>query len=407
MQELNIDFHIHSKYSGGTSSDMLLPAIAEGAKGKGLDVMGTGDATHPIWLAHMEKHLTESHGEFTLDGSPTKFLLTSEVEDKNRVHQLIIFPSFDSVHQFISEIESSSVNIASDGRPNVSLSGEELIDLTNDCDALLGPCHAFTPWTSLYKSFDSLGACYGENLRYVKFLELGLSADTDIADRISELKNLTFMTNSDAHSPWPFRLGREFNRVRCKDASFSEVKKAIERKDGRKFTLNVGLNPSEGKYHETACTRCYMKFRPQDAELLKRRCPECGGIIKRGVKERAHQLSDQEVIHPEHRPPYVFIVPLAEIISIARGVSTLQSKKVQSEWTAMVERFGSEIDILLELPFEELSKHDTKIAKMIIDFREGRVSYDAGGGGKYGRPVFGKKVKENFYDSSQKTISQY
>jgi len=415
MNEFNADFHIHSKYSGGCSKDMTAPNIAKGADEKGLDIIATGDATHPRWLAHLEDTLAPAgEGVFSYKGSLAKFLITAEVEDKDRVHQLILFPSFDSVKQFVSEIRSSSQNLNSDGRPNVSMGGAELVDLTNDCDALLGPCHAFTPWTAVYKSFDSLADCYGDNLRYVKFLELGLSADSDMADTIPELANLTFMTNSDAHSPWPHRLGREFNRVSCKELTFKEVRQAIERKGGRGFSLNVGLNPREGKYHETACTRCYKKFRVADAEHLKRRCPECRGIIKRGVKERVGLLAkihneDREpvMVHPDHRPPYEYIVPLAEVIAMSRGVQSPFSVRVQRDWKDMVERFGTEISILLDAPIADLRAYDQKVGDIIAAFRAGKILYDAGGGGRYGRPLFNKPLKEDFYDSTQKTLAEY
>lgn len=408
MIEINADFHIHSKYSGGTSDDMTIPNLAKGGEGKGLDIIGTGDATHPGWLKHLVENLKGSDGLYSYKGSKSKFLVTAEVEDKNRVHHLLLFPGLDSAERFRGEIKSNSVDIEKEGRPHVSLSGEELIDLANDCDALLGPCHAFTPWTSLYKEFDSIKACYGDNVRYVKFLELGLSADSDMADRIPELKDLTFMSNSDAHSPWPHRIGREFNRLLVKDLSFDEIRKAIERKGGRMFTLNAGLNPKEGKYHETACTRCYMKFKVEDALRLKRRCPECKGIIKIGAKQRVEELAKgNKADHPKHRPPYIYTVPLAEVIGLARGVSTLQSARIQSEWRKMIERFGPEIKILIDKDIKCLKKYDEKIGGIIEAFRAGKMEYESGGGGKYGKPLWNKPLKEEFYDCSQKCLSQF
>lgn len=409
MQEFNVDFHIHSKYSGGVSGDMLIPKIAEQAELKGLDVVGTGDGTHPLWMKHLERYLTsDNDGVYSTERYKIKFILTTEVEDANRVHHLILFPSFDSLKQFKDQIKGSSVDIERDGRPHVRMSGEELVDLTNDCDALIGPCHAFTPWTAIYKEFDSLRGCYGENIRYVKFVELGLSADTNMADRISELRNLTFMTNSDAHSPWPHRLGREFNRVSCKELSFKEIKKAIVRQDDRKFVLNVGLSPKEGKYHETACTRCYLKFKVEDAERLKRRCPECGGLIKRGVKERVSELSDLGAEkHPAHRPPYTHIVPLAEVIAMARGITSVFGVKVQTEWKKMIDTLGTEIEILVDLDVDEIKKYDEVLGEIIEAFREDKINYDAGGGGRYGIPLFRKPLKENFYDDTQKTLAEF
>ncbi len=409
MQEINVDFHIHSRYSGGTSRDMNIPRIAEGGEGKGLDVVGTGDATNPHWLEHLEKNLEhDGNGIYSYNNSKTRFLITAEVEGRDRVHHLLLFPDLDCARRFRDDIKGSSPDIDRDGRPRVGLSGEELVDLANDCDAMIGPCHAFTPWTSVYKTYDSLSGCYGDNLRYVRFLELGLSADSDMADRIEELRDMTFMSNSDAHSPWPHRLGREFNRLLVRDLSFKEIKKAIERKNGRRFILNVGLNPREGKYHETACTRCFLKFRISDAIRLGRRCPECGGVIKKGVRERIGELAHgRKTVRPEHRPPYIHIVPLAEVISMAREVKTLHSPKVQAEWQTMVNEFGPEITILIDTPIADLKDYDSKIGGIIESFRNGSMLYDAGGGGRYGRPLYKKPLRENFYDNTQKSLRDF
>jgi uncharacterized protein (TIGR00375 family) len=409
MQEADVDFHIHSRHSGGCSSDMTLPRIAEGAESKGLDIMGTGDATNPEWLKHISESLVEGgDGIYSLPGSKTRFIITGEIEDKHRVHHLLIFPGIDNAEAFRNNIKKSSVDIDREGRPHVAMSGEELVDLANDCDALIGPCHAFTPWTSVYKAFNSLRESYGDNLRYVKFLELGLSADTQMADTVPELKELTFMTNSDAHSPWPHRLGREFNRISVSEISFDEIKKAIERKAGRGFVLNVGLDPREGKYHETACTRCFLKFRPEDAVRLKRRCPECKGIIKKGVVERIWELSEgAESDGPKHRPPYIHTVPLAEVISLSLGVKTLTSPRVQEAWHCMVKKFGNEIKILIDKDISCIKKQDEIAGDIIASFRQGRMEYDSGGGGKYGRPLYNKVSKERFYDDSQKCLGAF
>jgi len=401
---LDIDFHIHSKYSGGTSPDMEIPLIAEQAELKGLDIVGTGDATHPLWLGHLKKTLTKEDDIYSVKGSKTKFLITAEVEDTNRVHHVVLLPDLDSAESFRDSIKHKSNDIDKDGRPHLFMSAPEIVDIANGVGAMVGPAHAFTPWTAVYKAFDSLKECYQDTLKHIRFLELGLSANTNMADCIKELEDLVFMSNSDCHSPWPHRLGREFNRVDCKP-SFQGIKKAIE---GKKFLLNVGLNPREGKYHETACTRCFLKFKPEDAERLKRRCPVCKGIIKRGVKERIGQLADyKQPKHPKGRPEYIQILPLAEIISLIIGVKSLYSKKVQERWKHLVDNLGTEIDILVSMDINKIAEFDSELAGLIKDFREGNVEYDAGGGGNYGRPVIGRRLKEKFYDDSQKTLSGF
>ena len=407
MLELDVDFHIHGRYSGGTSEDMSIPLLASQAPLKGLDVVATGDALHGGWRKHLRDNLTEEDGLYTAKGSTTRFIVETEVEDDRRVHHLILLPSLEGADQLADALRKHSVNIDTDGRPNVRLNGAQLIDEVNAVGGLLGPAHAFTPWTAVYKEYESLGACYGDRLKHVKFLELGLSADSDSADRVAELSELTFMSNSDCHSPWPHRLGREFNRILAKEASFKEIRKAICREGGRGFAMNAGLNPLEGKYHLTACSRCYLKFRWKDALKLNRRCPECRGIIKKGVADRTDDLADyDEPKHPDHRPPYIHIIPLAEAIAVATKTATVTSKRVKGRWDALVGRFGTEIDVLVDSDIDEVIKADKDVGRVISLFRQGRMRYVGGGGGMYGRPTL-EREKDRYYRGGQKTLGDF
>ncbi len=407
MIEADVDFHIHGRYSGGTSAEMSIPLLATQAPLKGLDVVATGDALHSGWRQHLRDNLKEKNGLYSTSFSDTLFLIQTEVEDINRVHHVILLPSLEAADKLYLRMKKHSINIDSDGRPNIRLGGAEIVDEVLEVGGMVGPSHAFTPWTSMYKSHNSLAECYGDNLKNIKFLELGLSAETEMADRISELSDLTFMSNSDCHSPWPHRLGREFNRLKIKEPSFDEIRKAIERDGDRCFTLNVGLNPLEGKYHITACTRCYLKFSWSQAQTLKRRCPECGGLIKKGVEERVNELADLEKpAHPSHRPPYVRILPLAEVISLATGIKTLTSKKMKAHWNKLVNEFKTEINVLVDEDIGKILSFDPEVGKVIKLFREGRIKYVGGGGGMYGHPTLTGE-KDRYYKGDQKKLSQF
>ena len=279
---VNADLHIHGRYSGAVSEKMTIKNLARESGKKGIQLLGTGDCLHPKWRREFEHFQEIDEGTFELDG--TRFVMTTEVEDSSRVHHILIFPSTGAVDAFRKKISKSSKNIDTDGRPNVSLGGEEIAQHAKDVDALIGASHAFTPWTSMYAYHDSLKSLYGGLVDYVSFIELGLSADTNYADRIGELADVTFLTNSDAHSPYPVRLAREFNRFEMDDNDYNSLKKAILRKGNNKSILNVGLPPQEGKYNETACTRCYTHYEMERAKLKKWRC-RCGGLIKKGVRE--------------------------------------------------------------------------------------------------------------------------
>jgi uncharacterized protein (TIGR00375 family) len=371
---------------------MEFETISKQAVLKGLNVVGTGDALHALWLNEIKK-LNCEDGIFEKNGC--KFVLTAEVEDSRRVHHLIFFPEISAIEALKERLKEHSEDIDKDGRPHVGLGGEEIAELCSECEALLGPSHAFVPWTSIYKEYDSIKDCYGKNTEKIKFLELGLSADTYHADFIEELKDITFLSNSDCHSPWPHRLGREFNRISLEDVSYDEIIKAIERKNGRRVILNVGLDPRLGKYHSTSCIKCYSHFDLEKAIELKWRCPNCRGMIKKGVKDRIMELSNYNTPkHPEHRPRYLRIAPLAEIISLALDTTNIYAKTIQNAWNKLVKTFGSEISVLVDVPIEEIKRINEKIAGLILLFREEKFDIVLGGGGKYGKIIFDKREVE-------------
>ena len=376
---VNADLHIHSRYSRAVSKLMVFPILAEYAKLKGLNMVGTGDILNPKWEGELLKH-AERVDEGTYEIKGIRFLLTTEVEDNRRVHHVLIFPSIGAVREMREHLKKYG-DMDSEGRPHLNLSGAEMADLANELDVLIGPAHAFTPWTSLYKEYDSLKECYRD--AKIHFLELGLSADSQMADMIKAHHRLTYLSNSDAHSPQPHRLGREFNRFEVKDSTFEEIRRAVLKRGGRKIILNAGLDPRLGKYHLTACSKCYTKYRLEDARRLKWRCERCGGIIKKGVRDRILELADTEE-KPKDRPPYLHLAPLAEIISIVTGKG-VETKTVKTIWERILREFGSEINVLVDAPIESIAQLiGDDIAKAIWALRNEKLIIIPGGGGKYG-----------------------
>jgi len=366
---------------------MVLDTIAQQAKLKGLALVGTGDVFHPRWFESIKTELEEvAEGTFEHPRYRTRFILTVEVEDNHRVHHLILLPSLTTIESVREELAKRSSDIDADGRARVDLAAPEIVDIIAAHDCLIGPSHAFTPWTSMYKEFDSIRACYGERVGDVKFLELGLSADTSMADRIAELQNVTFLSCSDAHSPWPDKLGREFNRFELAEPTYAEVVKAIKRENGRRISLNVGFDPRLGKYHRTACSRCFKQFELWEAREFRWRCDACGGWIKKGVWDRVNELADySEPRHPPHRPSYLRIAPLAEVIALAFGHGDPHEAEVQATWSKLVERFGNEIAVLIDAQVEEIAGvAGSGVATVVRAFREQKLVVVPGGGGRYG-----------------------
>lgn len=378
--QINADLHIHSKYSTATSPKMDLPTLAAESGKKGIQLVATGDCLHPKWFGEI-KQFKEENGIFRLNG--TSFVLTTEVEDINQVHHLIIVPSVSKAEELYESFKPYSNNIDSDGRPNVRLDGVRLAEAAVEAGALIGPAHAFTPWTAMYAYHNSLKDCYGDMADKIYFIELGLSADTSYADRISELTCHTFLSNSDAHSPYVNKLAREFNRFEMNDITFDELKMAIVRQKGRKPVLNVGMYPEEGKYNESACIRCFRHYTLRESITRNWRCI-CGGTIKKGVKDRVNELSATEKPqHPAHRPPYLHLVPLSEIIAMALGIGT-NTKRVKSIWDELIGLYKNEVAVLIDSDITGSGVNEDVI-RSILAFRDGKVKVHPGGGGQYGR----------------------
>lgn len=386
---INADLHVHSKYSMATSKNMNPETMAVESMKKGLNLISTGDALHSKWLEELEDQLTpmDDTGIYktNIEGVSTNFITTTEVEDNERIHHLLIIPSLEVAWQMRDEFIVK--NMDADGRPKIRMHASEIIDIAKDYDCIVGPAHIFTPWTGIFKTYDSIEECYGQK---VDFVELGLSSDTILADTIEELHDYPFLTNSDSHSPWPHRIGREFNKIDLNELSFKAIKKAI---GSDKILENYGINPRMGKYHETGCIKCYKLYDIKDAQNNNMKC-SCGGQIKKGVKSRIDELSTlAEGKHPKNRPHYQYVLPLAELLSTVhdKGVTT---KYVQTRYNQLIEEFSNEIDVLINIPVEKIAIIDKKLASIIQAYRTNNLDVIPGRGGQYGTVNYKKSVNE-------------
>ncbi|MDP7141651.1 MAG: TIGR00375 family protein [Candidatus Woesearchaeota archaeon] len=406
----NADLHLHGLYSGAVSSSMIPKTIAEQAPLKGINLLGTADILNARWVKLVKKQLKDIGNGILEHENKTKFILQTEVEDNNRVHHIILFPEFSKVEEVKEKLKNKCKDFDTDGRPKIWLNGEELAEVCLESGCMLGFAHAFTPYFGLYSKFDSYKDCYGKYWKDIHFMELGLSADTNMADRISELHNLTFLSNSDAHSPWSNKMGREFNTFKIKEVTFNEIAKALKREDGRGSILNVGFNPLEGKYHKTRCTGCLTFFEPKEAVKLNWKCPQCRKSIKKGVDFRIEELANlNKDAHPNHRPPYKHTIPLSEIIALALNTKNAMSNKVQNIWKQFITKFNSETRILLNAKYEELETINPTIAEYIQYFREDKINYIPGGAGIYGQLVPPNKPMQELktYNTSQKSLADF
>jgi len=268
------DFHIHSKYSRATSKEMDIEHLVRWAKLKGIDLLGTGDWTHHLWLEELKNKLEPlNNGLFIYQG--VRFILTTEVNNiyfkygrNRRIHNLIFAPSFRVVDE-VNSVLSSYGNLAADGRPTLGLGSAELARIVFDIcpDCFLVPAHAWTPWFGLFGSqtgFDKIEECFDKETPNIYALETGLSSDPAMNWRWSELDRFALISNSDAHSP--NRLGREANVFDCK-MDYYEIIDALKKKDNRRFLSTIEFFPQEGKYHFDGHRNCNICFSPRNISL--------------------------------------------------------------------------------------------------------------------------------------------
>ncbi|MEM4256939.1 MAG: endonuclease Q family protein [Candidatus Diapherotrites archaeon] len=396
MREYCLDLQLHGKFAGGVSKSMELPVLSQQAKLKGLDVLSTGDILHKRWFSHVRENVVEeSNGVYADKNGNCYFIVGGELEDKDGIHHLFYLPSLESALELRQRLlPFGNLDCALCGRPFVKLSPEKIAENVCDVGGVFGPAHSFTPYTGIYAFYDSLKSAYGSMSDKLYFIELGLSADTFLADLISENHAYSFLTSSDAHSPWPNRLGREFVKIKMHKPDFNNLKRAFCEREDKLITLNVGLDPKEGKYHCTACSNCFLKYSLADAVALNWKCSKCGHDIKRGVRDRIMLLKNTaEGVHPNFRPDYLHILPLLEIIQSALSVKGVNTKAVNSKWFELVELFGNEIKILTEVNESELIAEGI-VGEFIVAFRKGFVIYLPGGGGKYGKPIVCRSEEE-------------
>ncbi len=391
------DLHLHSRYSRATSQDMEVKTLALWAKRKGIKLLGTGDFTHPLYFLDLQSKLNPlGNGLFVLKEDPegTHFLLTAEVSNmysqggkSRRIHTLIFAPSFEVVERINPRL-SKYGKTGSDGRPIFGFSAKDLLkmilDLSPDC--LLIPAHAWTPWFSIFganSGFDSIQECYQEESKHIRAIETGLSSDPEMNWRLSALDEITLISNSDAHSPG--KIGREANVFNC-ELSYAGVTEAIRRKDPRRLLYTIEFFPEEGKYHYDGHRNCNILFSPAETRKHKSICPVCGKHLTVGVMSRVEELSDRpEGAVPPKAIPALRTVPLDEIIADILGVGPGASA-VEKEYLRLVEKGGSEFNILLELSPEELSSFTSPlILEGILRVREGRLRITPGYDGVFGK----------------------
>jgi uncharacterized protein (TIGR00375 family) len=403
MPEFVADFHIHSRYSRACSRDLSVKELARWATLKGIGLLGTGDFTHPLWLQELKEELRPTDGGlFSAKGGSAaggefggaRFILTAEVNTlfykrgrAHNVHHVLIAPSFEAVDRINQELASFG-SLSLDGRPILQMEAWRLAELVLGIEprCLIVPAHAWTPHFAIFGSnsgFDSVEECFEHQAKNIFVLETGLSSDPAMNWRLSKLDRYALMSNSDSHSAR--RIGREANVFNCA-LDYDDILAALKTKDRSKFLYTVEFFPEEGKYHFDGHRKCQARLSPKESQQAGLRCPACGRPVTVGVMHRVEKLADRaEGAQPPGAIPYKHIVPLEEIIADALGVG-VGTQAVDREYFNLLNRFGTEFNVLLRAPEEELrSAASAKIAEAVIRMRRGDVVIEPGYDGEYGK----------------------
>jgi len=419
------DLHIHSPYSRATSPDSNLAGLAGWARVKGIQVVGTGDFTHPGWFRRLKEELEPAEpGLFRLKneamiasplpGSPqlagqVRFLLSAEISGiykrhgvVRKVHNLLYVPDFASAERLSAKLAGIG-NIGSDGRPILGLDSRDLLEilLEQAPEGFLVPAHIWTPWFSLFGSksgFDAIEECFDDLTSHVFALETGLSSDPDMNRLISGLDRFALISNSDCHSP--SKLGREANLFST-GLDFFSLRDAIKGNRRETFRGTVEFFPEEGKYHADGHRACRVCLDPAESRRLGLTCPVCGRPLTIGVYHRVMELADRkEPLYREDSPKVFSLIPLPEVLGEIIGAGPA-SKGVMEHYCRTIERFGSEFNLLLHVSLEEIREASPILGEAVSRMRAGRVIRMPGYDGEYGViRVFEEGEAERLYGQS-------
>jgi DNA helicase II / ATP-dependent DNA helicase PcrA len=402
------DLHIHSYLSRATSKDLNLPTLHRVAQWKGISLLGTGDFTHPRWFAELRENLVPAEpGLFalrpdlaraidqTVPGAcrrPVRFMLQVEISniykrgDKVRkVHNLVFVPDLESAARLAARLAAIG-NIESDGRPILGVDSRDLLELVLESspDAFLIPAHVWTPWFSALgaqSGFDAIADCYRDLADHIFAVETGLSSDPAMNWRLSALDRYALVSSSDAHSPE--KLGREANLFDC-ELSYFGVREAL-RGPRTGFLGTVEFFPEEGKYHLDGHRKCGVVLEPRAARAREGLCPVCDKRLTGGVLARVEALADRPAgFRPPGAAGFHNLIPLREVLGEVIGVGPA-SDRVKRAWTRLVGKVGSELDVLMHAPLEEVRREAPPLLdEALRRMRAGAVKTQPGYDGEYG-----------------------
>ncbi len=388
------DLHIHSKYSRATSKNLSIENLEKYAKIKGIDLLGTGDFQHPIYNKEISTQLTEDNNGILRTKTNFPFIWQTEISlmfsqgGKGRAVHLLVFAPNKQIADKITAYLQSKGRIDYDGRPIFGIPCKDFVknlkEINNEIEII--PAHCMTSWFGIFGSksgFDSIEECFQEQTKHIYAIESGMSASPDMLWRLKEKVNI--VSFSDAHSHWPFRLGREATIFDMEKLTYSNIIKAIRTGTGLSGTIETP--PEYGKYHWDGHRNCNFSCDHLASEKLEKKCPVCNSPLTIGVEYRVEKMAKESPgFKPENAKIFHKLLPLHELLALHHNTS-MESKKTWAIYNELINNFKDEFNILLNLFKEELLKEklDDKLVELILLNRKGKLQVKPGFDGEYGK----------------------
>ena len=406
MVKIIADLHVHSRHSRATSKNLSIENLENYGKTKGLNLIGTGDFQHPVYRKEIAEKLTEDDkGILWTKDKKVAFLLQTEISlmysrgGKGRaVHLVVLVPNGKVAGEFTKYLESKG-RVDYDGRPIFGIDAEQFVADLKKIDDMIEiiPAHCMTPYFGLFGSksgFNSIKECFGEQADKIYAVESGMSADPEMLWRFQEVASgkVNVVSFSDAHSFWPFRIGREATIFEIPELSYENIINAI--RTGKGLAGTIETPPEYGKYHWDGHRNCNFSCSPEKTRALEGKCPVCGKQMTIGVEYRVEEIAAKpKGFKPENAKDYFKIVPLQELIALAEE-SPLESKKSWQVYDKLLSEFNNELEILLEAPKEKLiGKCSDKLIELVLKNRDGKIKVIPGYDGEYGQALIDEKQK--------------
>lgn len=241
MNQYRVDLHIHTVLSPCADFEMTPANIVQRAKETGLQIIGITDH-NSTKNALLVKKLAQKEGIYVLTGA--------EVTTKEEVHCLAFFEHENQLAQFQKYLDKQRTVIPNpDGHfgyqpvvdendnilelipnylPAALKSGiDDIQKVVENLDGIFIPAHVDRPSNGLFSQLGFMPPG-------LKFDAMGISrltSEKDVRKHHVIQKEITLIRNSDSH--YLEQIGEIYTSFYLKEISFSEIKYALNQKDGR------------------------------------------------------------------------------------------------------------------------------------------------------------------------------